>query len=109
MSQFMEVVRRIGAGSLLEDIDDHITEVAAAIRNTGKKGAITVKLEMEPNGEAAYSITGTVTAAHPKVQYARSHFYTDPNGHLTRTPPADEMPTLMGIDGDKAVKKGGAA
>ena len=107
MSHFIDALRQIDAGSALASIDEQLIEVLKAVRETGKKGAVAVSIAVQPNGDRGFEVTANVTAKAPQHSFGRSFFYTDRNGHLTRTPPDLENDGLLSlVDGDK---KGGAA
>lgn len=88
-SHFLMALGRIDGGLAVEVADTQLREVIDAVRRTGKKGKVTVSIEIAPNGELGLEATAKVTASAPQVQFGKSFFFTDPRtGDLTRQAPA---------------------
>jgi len=86
-SHFLMAVGRIDGGMPVEVADQQLKDVADAVLRTGKKGSVTVTLELAPNGEQGITATAKVAAKAPTVNFGQSFFYTDKRGHLTRQAP----------------------
>lgn len=97
MSHFLQAIGQVDGGAAVEVADDYLTEVLQAVRGTGKKGTVTIELHVASNGERGYEVTTKVKAKAPEVEFGRSFFYTDQNGRLSRTPPADESEALINL------------
>lgn len=95
MSHYLAAVGQVDGGAAVKTADEYLTEVLQAVRATGKKGAVTVELHVEPNGERGFQVTTKVKAKAPELEFGRSFFYADKNGHLTRTPPAEESAAIL--------------
>lgn len=100
-SQFLMAIGRHDGGSVVETIDDRLPEIIAAVRQTGKKGSVSVTMNISPNGENGLTVEFAVAAKAPNVQFGQSFYYTDQNGALTRTAPAAEGSRLLDI-GERA-------
>lgn len=101
-SHFMTGLQQIDAGGALDAIDEQLAEVLEAVRNTGKKGSLQVSLIIAPNGRG-YEVTAKVAAKAPELDFGKSFFFTDANGHLSRTPPQEASDDLLrSVDSRKA-------
>lgn len=97
-SHFLMAIGRIDGGLLIETADDCLRDVISAVRRTGKKGTVTVQIEVAANGEMGLSTTGRIVAKAPQVSFGQSFFFTDRNGNLTREAPSMEQLGLMTKD-----------
>lgn len=95
MSHFLSAIGHVDGGMAVEVADEQLTEVLNAVRKTGKKGQVTVELHIAPNGERGFEVTTRVKAKAPDVEFGKSFFYADTDGHLTRQPPAEESENLV--------------
>lgn len=86
-SHFLMAVGRVDGGLAIETADARLRDVIAAVQRTGKKGVVTVALEVSPNGEFGFAASAKVTAKAPEINFGQSFFYTDREGNLTRQAP----------------------
>ena len=94
-SHFLMALGRHDGGAVVETADAQLREVIRAVRQTGKKGRVTVTMDVAPNGDEGFETTFTVKASAPKLQFARSFYFTNEHGDLTRTPPRDVAGNLL--------------
>lgn len=99
-SHFIMAVGRIDGGLPVEVADQQLRDVIAAVQRTGKKGSVTVTLEIAQNGEMGIASTAKVTAKAPLISFGQSFFFTDGQGNLTRTAPT--MGDLGMFKGEKS-------
>jgi len=97
-SHFLMAVGRIDGGLPVEIADQQLRDVIAAVQRTGKKGTVTITLEVAPNGELGFAASAKVTAKAPQISFGQSFFFMGRNGDLTRQAP--EM-TQLGLMGEK--------
>ena len=97
-SHFLMAVGRIDGGLPVEIADQQLRDVIAAVQRTGKKGTVTITLEVAPNGELGFAASAKVTAKAPQISFGKSFFFMGRNGDLTRQAP--EM-TQLGLMGEK--------
>lgn len=90
-SHFLASVERVDGGAMIESADDALRQVVSAVRRTGKKGKVSLTLDVSPNGEKGLEVTGTVKAAAPQLAFGKSFFFADDEGNLTRRPPALDL------------------
>jgi hypothetical protein len=95
---------------------EELQRVVTAVRDTGKKGVLTVKVSVEPMKNAPDTLLTTVVvdAKVPEDAPKAAVFYADEDGNLTRTDPNQlqfdglrevDQPTLR--DTDAAAAKAG--
>lgn len=94
--EFASVLLDIGGGRLHARLSDQIAEITRAVTETGKKGVLTLKIEVKPLPKAANGtlvVTGTSKAQAPESDEdsPTSVFFAD-GGNLTRNDP--KQPTL---------------
>ncbi|MEE4209686.1 MAG: hypothetical protein V2I43_10500 [Parvularcula sp.] len=93
-------IGRIDGGLPIETADAQLRDVIAAVQRTGKKGTVTVTLEVAPNGEMGFAASAKVTAKAPLINFGQSFFFMGRDGDLTRSAP--EMTQLGLMKGEKA-------
>lgn len=101
-SHFLMALGRIDGGLPVETADNCLRDVISAVQRSGKKGSVTVTLEVTPNGEMGFAASAKVTAKAPQVQFGQSFFFQDRNGNLARN-----APDLMAQGHFKMEKNGG--
>lgn len=94
-SHFLMAIGRIDGGLPVEIADQKLRDVIAAVQRTGKKGTVTVSLEVAPNGELGFAASAKVTAKAPQIAFGQSFFFMDRNGDLTRSAPDMQSLGLM--------------
>lgn len=91
MSQTItEVLGLIRGGAALNDAGSKLAEVVLAVKATGKKGSITLKIEIEPDKQDDTVVTfqPSVDVKIPRKPYAKGIFYVDErNGNVSREDP----------------------
>ncbi len=86
-SHFLMAIGRIDGGLPVETADNCLRDVISAVQRTGKKGSVTITLEVAPNGEMGFAASAKVTAKAPQVNFGQSFFYMGRDGSLTRQAP----------------------
>lgn len=95
-SHFLMAVGRIDGGLGIETADTQLRNVLEAVRRTGKKGSVTMTLEVAPNGEMGFAASVKVTSKAPNVQFGQSFFFQDRQGDLTRNAPELQLDAFAG-------------
>ena len=98
-SHFLMAVGRIDGGLPIETADNCLRDVIGAVQRTGKRGSVTLTLDIGPNGEMGFEASCKVTARAPNVVFGKSFFFMDRNGDLTREAP--DMAQLGLMKGDR--------
>ncbi len=95
---FADWLREQSAGRTHDELTDALAEVATAVKETGKKGAITLTITLAPFDKgvgSALTVTDVVKKNVPQHDRRKSIFYADDNGNLTRDDP--RQPTFEGL------------
>lgn len=100
MRLFTDVLRDHRRGRLVDQLSERLAKVVMAATETGKSGAITLKLKIEPNKgeEGAFTVVPSITTSIPEADLPKALYYADEAGSLLR-----ESPTQRGIfDNDES-------
>ena len=104
---FAAVLLDIGGGRLHALASDQLAAVTAAVKETGKKGVVLLKVEVEPLKKAdagVLTVTGTVVAKAPArdEDSPRSVFFADDDGNLSRNDPRQpQLPFRDNVGGNR--------
>jgi hypothetical protein len=93
-----EILRSLRNGTFLVDVQEALTELTKAVDETGKPGAITIKLTMKKATSIAVALTGEVTLVKPKEQAPESLFFPTPLGHLETQDPRQQTLPLQAVE-----------
>lgn len=90
--EFASVLLEIGKGTLHARLSEQLAEICAAVTETGKKGQLTLKIDVKPMPKADRNIlvvTGASVAKTPEADEASptSVFFADDTGNLSRNDP----------------------
>jgi hypothetical protein len=94
-SEAIEFLSYQRSGTLLADIGEEVSKLARAVRDTGKKGTLTITFTIEPAGRSLggqIKIEDKIVAKPPRPDVADTLMYVDSNGKLSRRDP--RQPTL---------------
>jgi hypothetical protein len=94
---FAAVLQELHRGSIHGELSELLHDLVAAVRDTGKKGTLTLKLDVKPikPGQVdTLEVTAAVTANPPRADTPTTVFFTDQTGNLTREDPdrANQLP-----------------
>lgn len=104
MRPITDVLRDIRRGRAVEQATRLLAEVVRAVDETGKPGSVTLTLTVKPEkgGGSQKTIIAAVKAKKPEGDIPEAVFFSDPDGDLHRTDPAQsEMfsDASKGVDG----------
>ncbi len=90
MKPITDVLRDIRRGKVVDRATEMLAEVVRAVDETGKAGELTIKLSIKPEkgGGVIKTISAKVTAKRPEGDLPEGIFYSDRDGDLHRTDPA---------------------
>lgn len=94
---FADILREIRRGDLHDELGYAMQELVAACQETGKKGVLTLKLTVEPDGYVLV-IADDYDGKPPKPARASSIFYADDNANLVRNDPRQQSLGLREVD-----------
>lgn len=103
MRLITDVLREIRKGRAVDQASRELAEVVRAVDETGKPGEVTIKLKVKPEkgGGSQKTIVAEVKSKKPTGDIPEAVFFSDPDGDLHRTDPAQtEMFTEAGGRGD---------
>lgn len=86
-SHFLMAIGRIDGGLAVEVADEKLRDVLAAVQRTGKKGSVSITIEIAANGEMGFAASAKVAAKAPMIDFGQSFFFVDRKGDLTRNAP----------------------
>lgn len=98
---FIDTLRDIEAGGLLDELSETQHSLIDAIRLTGKGGELTIKLAYKPDGNGQMTIKADVKAKEPALSRGTSLFFLTPEGNLTRRDPRQQDLLLRTVNDDK--------
>ena len=98
---FIDTLRDIEAGGLLDELSEAQHSLIDAIRLTGKGGELTIKLTYKPDGNGQMTIKADVKAKEPALSRGTSLFFLTPEGNLTRRDPRQQDLPLRTVNDDK--------
>ena len=98
---FIDTLRDIEAGGLLDELSETQHSLIDAIRLTGKGGELTIKLAYKPDGNGQMTIKADVKAKEPALSRGTSVFFLTPEGNLTRRDPRQQDLPLRTVNDDK--------
>jgi hypothetical protein len=97
---FVAAFTGIDHGAVSGEADSGLAELVQAVRETGRKGKVTVVLEVRPykGNDINVEVAAAVTVALPKAEPRAGLFFVSGDGHLTRDDPRYD--TLFDTDSD---------
>ena len=100
-SHFMAAALRGGDGTVVETLDQLLSDVCKGVYTTGGKGTVTLTLEVKPNGgkdgRGGVQLDWKAAAKVPQPEHSKGFAFLDGEYRVTREPPKDEMEKAMGI------------
>lgn len=104
----LSLLEQIEFGHFAEELNTVQQEVVQAVRDTNKKGSITISLEFNPENHGQMTIKADFKKKVPELPRGSSLFFSTPEGRLQRDDPRQqklELKTLEPISAElKSVK-----
>jgi len=98
MATIIDIINDLGGGLCYEESNKLISEVTAAVLDTGKPGKVTITIEVKRNGENRVALTPEVKAKIPQHSMGQSIFYADADGgDLSRQDPRQKNLPLRDV------------
>lgn len=90
MRLITDVLREIRRGRAVDQASRLLAEVVQAVDETNKPGEVTITLKVKPEkgGGSQKTIVASVKAKKPEADIPEAVFFSDPDGDLHRTDPA---------------------
>ncbi len=109
ITSFLEVIRELRMGKTAIELSEKITDVVAAVIKTGKKGSITLKLQIEPatTGDeiSQLIVSEEVTLKVPEKSKPDTLFFSNSHGVMMRFDPRQEKLDLKVVEMPKEEMK----
>ena len=99
---FMDTLREIEAGGLLEELTDAQHNLIDLIRLTNKPGALTITLNYKPEGAGQITLKSEIKTKEPKIARGSSLFFLTPEGNLSRRDPRQQTMDLRPVSDEPA-------
>jgi hypothetical protein len=92
---FADILSEVQKGVVADEAATRLAELVAAVKETGKKGRLTVTIQVEPfkGNDEIVKVSGAVDLRAPKAEAPTSIFYQDDDGNLTRNDP-NQLPMI---------------
>ncbi len=95
---FVDTLRDVEFGGLLDELGDVQREVVAAVSETGKAGKIIIELDYKPEGNGQLAIKASVKKKVPTFPRGTSIFFITPERNLTRQDPRQQTLPLRTVE-----------
>ncbi len=95
---FVATITDMRDGSLLQDLDESLLNVLAHVRNSGRKGEVTLKLTIRPASKGSVAtllLDAQIRETLPKLEFPTSVFYANDTGGLSRRD--ERQPEMSGL------------
>jgi hypothetical protein len=90
---FTDVLGEYAGGRTTAELTEALADLVVACRDTGKKGTITLTIDLTPNDQSTVKMLATVKVKKPEPRRGDVMFFTDAFGNLTRRDPSQrELP-----------------
>jgi hypothetical protein len=84
---FASVLYDLNKGRTHAQLGDELRALVAAVLDTHKAGALTLRLDVKPGGDdESITVTGRITTKVPALATPASMFFVDDENNLNRTP-----------------------
>ncbi|MER7206370.1 hypothetical protein ACFYY8_06390 [Streptosporangium sp. NPDC001559] len=98
---FATILQDLRRGAVLDEAAVLLQEVVASVQDTGKKGKLTLVVEIAPmkGDDASLTVAASVTATKPKSTPKAAVFFADADHNLVRDDPRQaSLPGLRVLD-----------
>lgn len=103
---FLKTLEMLAGGRVLQDCEDGIADVVAAVKATGGKGEIVLKMKVnlhEADGQTtSVNVSGDVSVKCPRPARGAATFYVRKDGALSTRDP--RQPALPGMPEEEDVE-----
>jgi len=87
---FLEFLQSFRRGELISEADDQFGELMEAVKRTGGKGDLTIKLPFKVNEAGQIECLPTVSCKKPRKPLGTGIYYVTDEGRLTRQDPSQD-------------------
>jgi hypothetical protein len=101
MRTFLDTLRDIRAGDAANELTDHLRELVAAVRASGRPGALTLTLKVKPASKGELTtlmVEDIVKITAPKPERGATILFADQDNTLVRSDPRQpRLPELREV------------
>lgn len=85
----LSTLQQLRRGAFLDALDGEFRQLVLAVRDSGRKGALTIKLTVDPEAgdELQLTVVDTITTTMPKAGGGRTILFAGADGALSRQDP----------------------
>ena len=83
---FLQLIEDLRTGEAMEEYNQLIEDLIRTVKSTGRKGLMTIKLELTPTGTeglGTIAIKDLVEVKHPRPKVAETHLFINKKGGLS--------------------------
>jgi hypothetical protein len=94
---FVDTLRDLRQGKLIDELDDHLQELVQSVQMTGGGGQLTLTIVVAPNKgtSEAVIVKDAVKLKKPEIKNSGTLMFPTPEGNLSRKHPRqDDLPNL---------------
>lgn len=95
---FVDTLRDVEFGGLLDELSEVQREVVAAVSDTRKAGKIIIELEYKSEGDGQLAIKSNIKKKVPTYPRGTSIFFITPERNLQRQDPRQQSLELRSVD-----------
>jgi len=96
---FTDTLGEIEGGQILRDLTEALRNVTHAVRETRKKGKLTLTIELVPTGRGSIEAHADYKAVEPEHDRPSTTFFVAPDGTLMRDDPNQPRLPLREVKG----------
>lgn len=93
----VDLIAQLERSTMLEQMSDALTEVVQRVQSLQKAGAVTLKIDVKPEGADHLFIAGTLTSKLPVKSATQTAFFVTRDGQLTVDDPMQNQTDLHDI------------
>lgn len=86
-NNLLEVLANCHKGKTLNQASADLREVVAACMDTGKKGKLTITIDVIPRGDNQFEINPKIKSSKPQAVFGTALFFADDGNGLSRNDP----------------------
>jgi hypothetical protein len=99
---FVEVLSEINHGNVVDDLTSRLAAVVAGVTATDKKGALTLTVEVTPNGDGSVQVVAKIKTVIPDPTRGTTIMFVQEDNSLGRDDPKQgkldlDRPSLASI------------
>jgi len=88
--RFIETLRGLRDGKTLTELEEAMNELVEAVRDTGRKGSVTLKIDLTCVTDGIYETSDNITLKAPWHALSNTLFFGTPDGNLVRHDPRQQ-------------------